>query len=209
MLESFLGSLLIVSAPSGGGKTSLVAALVQNLSGIEVSVSHTTRNKRPGEEHGVDYYFIDQPRFETMMAEQAFVEHALVFDHYYGTSVAEIQDRLQAGIDVVLDIDWQGAQQIKAIFADAISVFIVPPSLAVLEQRLRDRQQDPESVIQDRMKRAKDELSHYAEFDYLVVNDRFEQALSELEAIVMARRLSTRRQMVQQRKLLSFLLAEQ
>jgi len=207
MGDQYLGSLFIVAAPSGGGKTSLVKKLVCDLTDIEVSVSHTTRDIRTGEVNGMDYFFVDELKFQQMVDERAFVEHAQVFNHSYGTSVAQIIDRLRAGIDVVLDIDWQGAQQIKQIFADAVSVFIIPPSLDTLKQRLTNRQRDNAQVIHDRMQRACDELSHYAEFDYLIVNDDFKLAATELQAIVIAHRLRMSRQKVQQRKLLSFLLS--
>ena len=203
----YLGSLFIVAAPSGGGKTSLVKKLVNELADINVSVSHTTRDIRAGEVNSIDYFFVDEPEFQQMIDENAFVEHAQVFNYFYGTSVAQITDRLRAGIDVVLDRDWQGAQQIKRAFADAVSIFIIPPSLDVLKQRLMDRQRDNANVIQDRMQRAHDELSHYAEFDYLIVNDDFDVAATELQAIVIAHRLRMSRQTVQQRKLLSFLLS--
>ncbi|WED42345.1 guanylate kinase [Legionella cardiaca] len=203
------GSLIIVAAPSGGGKTSLVKKLVNEMDNIAVSISHTTRSMRPGEQDGIDYFFINEQQFLQMIKEDAFIEHALVFNHYYGTSVAQIKARLEAGIDVVLDIDWQGAQQIRRIFSESISVFIIPPSLDVLKQRLLGRRQDNEDVIKERMKRAQDELSHYSEFDYLIVNDDFEKAAAELQAIVVANRLKMKRQSLQQRKLLSFLLASQ
>ncbi len=203
------GCLYIVAAPSGGGKTSLVRKLINELPGIEVSISHTTRNKRPGETDGVDYFFVDDATFKGMIDDHAFIEHACVFKHLYGTSYAQINARLQAGIDVVLDIDWQGAQQIKRMFTDAVSVFIIPPSLDALRQRLNKRQQDDEYVIQQRMDRARDELSHYQEFDYLIINDDFAKAAAELEAVVMSNRLRLSRQLLKQRKLLSFLLASQ
>lgn len=207
MGDQCLGNLFIVAAPSGGGKTSLVKKLVQELADIDVSVSHTTRDVRLNEVDGSDYFFIDEPEFQRMIDEDAFVEHARVFNHLYGTSVAQIKDRLRMGKDVVLDIDWQGAQQIKRLFADAVSVFIIPPSLEVLKQRLLDRQRDDMQVIKDRMQRAHDELSHYDEFDYLIVNDDFEIAAAELQSIVITQRLRMSRQKLQQRKLLSFLLS--
>ena len=206
MSDKDIGSLYIVAAPSGGGKTSLVKALVESMTDIAISVSHTTRSKRPGEVDGVDYFFIDPDEFKQMIDEQAFVEHAQVFGHYYGTSKSQIEDRLQRGVDVLLDIDWQGAQQIKQVFAGAVGIFIIPPSLDALKQRLQGRKQDPEHVIHARMQRAQDELSHYAEFDYLIVNDDFYCAVSELKAIVIAHRLRMVRQIEKQRKLLSFLL---
>ena len=209
MTDNSAGNLFIVAAPSGGGKTSLVKKLVSDLANITVSVSHTTRKKRPGEEHGVDYFFVDEQTFMSMVDKGAFVEHAQVFNHFYGTSEAQIADRLQAGIDVVLDIDWQGAQQIRHIFKNAVSIFVIPPSLEVLKQRLMGRQQDDEKVISDRMQSARDELSHYSEFDYLIVNDNFDQAAYELRSIVISHRLCMVRQAEQQRKLLSFLLSSQ
>lgn len=206
MAEIPAGNLYIVAAPSGGGKTSLVNNLVTTLTGIEVSISHTTRSKRPGESHGVDYFFIDNAAFSHMVQAGEFIEHALVFDHFYGTSSAQIQQRLQAGIDVVLDIDWQGAQQIRQIFPNATTIFVIPPSIEVLKQRLLARKQDHDEIIRERMRRARAELSHYSEFDYLIVNDVFEQAAHELQAIVMANRLRLRQQVVKQKKLLSLLL---
>lgn len=209
MADNYVGNLFIVAAPSGGGKTSLVKQLIEDLDHIVVSVSHTTRTMRPGESHGVDYFFIDEQEFTSMVACGAFVEHAQVFNHFYGTSAAQITDRLQAGIDVVLDIDWQGAEQIRQIFVNAVSIFIVPPSLDVLKQRLTNRQQDNEQTINNRMQKARDELSHHADFNYLIVNDDFAKAASELKAIVVANRLQMNRQSAQQRKLLSFLLSSQ
>lgn len=204
-----VGCLFIVAAPSGGGKTSLVRHLVEHSANIAVSTSHTTRNKRPGENHGEDYFFISQPEFNEMIENQAFVEYAQVFEHWYGTSYAQITDRLQHGVDIVLDIDWQGAQQIKQHFPDAVSIFIIPPSLSALQERLVQRQQDAEQVIALRMQRAQDELRHYAEFDYLIVNDDFKKAAQDLAMIVATQRLKTVRQTIQQRKLLSLLLTSQ
>lgn len=207
MFDEFIGNLFIVAAPSGGGKTSLIKHLVQTLTGIEVSISHTTRDRRATEVDGEDYFFITDSAFQKMVDEHAFVEHAHVFHHSYGTSIAQIKDKLSKGIDVVLDIDWQGAQQIKRVFADAVGIFILPPSLDVLNQRLLDRQRDDDEIISSRMEQARDEISHYHEFDYLIVNDSFRQAALELQAIVMAQRQRLARQCMQQRKLLSFLLS--
>lgn len=208
-MGQYSGNLFIVAAPSGGGKTSLVRNLIATLDKIEVSISHTTRAMRPGETHGVDYFFVSEDEFMAMINNHAFLEHAQVFNHLYGTSIAQINARLECGIDVVLDIDWQGAAQIKRIFPDAVSVFIIPPSIEELKQRLMNRRQDKDEVISDRMKKAQDELSHYSEFDYLVVNDTFEHAAADLEAIVIANRLRTERQVNKQAKLLSFLMSSQ
>lgn len=209
MGESTTGNLYIIAAPSGGGKTSLVKELIKALPDIEVSVSHTTRSVRPREQDGQDYFFVSEAEFLSMINASAFVEHARVFDHYYGTSVAEIDGRLRAGIDVILDIDWQGAEQIRHLYPDAISVFIIPPSLDILKQRLQDRRQDNEQVISDRMHRAQEELSHFSEFDYLIVNDDFSNACKELQAIVLAQRLKIARQTSKIGKLLSLLLSAQ
>ena len=203
------GHVFIVAAPSGGGKTSLVKHVVDSMDDMTVSVSHTTRDKRPGEEDGKHYFFVDESRFQDMAKQDAFIEHACVFDHWYGTSKAQIQEKLDAGLDVILDIDWQGAEQIKALFADAVGIFIVPPSLETLKTRLQSRKRDNDQVIADRMQQACDEMSHYHEFDYLIVNDDFDKAASELQAIVVANRLKVARQIEKQRKLLSFLLSSQ
>lgn len=209
MAEKYLGNLIIVAAPSGGGKTSLVKKLIETTDNIAVSISHTTRPMRPGEQEGNDYFFIDSKQFETMIEQNEFVEHAQVFNHYYGTSLAQIKARLLAGIDVVLDIDWQGAQQIRALFPQSVSVFILPPSLAILQERLQNRGQDKPHIIEARMQQARDEMSHYAEFDYLIVNDNFILAAQQLQTIVLANRLATKRQSLNLTKLLSFLLAEE
>ncbi len=207
MVEQVRGSLFIVAAPSGGGKTSLVKKLVENMRDITVSISHTTRDKRPGEVHGTHYFFIDEPTFLDMVRADEFIEHAWVFDCLYGTSQVQIHQQLKQGTDVILDIDWQGSAQIKHMFPDAVSIFILPPSLEVLKQRLSDRRRDNMEVIEDRMQRACDEMSHYAEFDYVIVNDDFDKASRELEAIVCASRLRVSKQMQKQQALLSFLLA--
>jgi guanylate kinase len=209
MADHYTGNLYIVAAPSGGGKTSLVRHLIETLDSIEVSVSHTTRAMRPGEKNGIDYFFVSEEEFINMIDNNAFVEHARVFNHLYGTSIAQIAERLVQGIDVVLDIDWQGAEQIRHSFPDAVSVFIIPPSLDELKSRLMNRRQDRDEVISERMKKAQDELSHYSEFDYLIVNDNFEHAASELEVIIIANRLRMERQVNKQAKLLSFLLSSQ
>jgi guanylate kinase len=208
MQENTQGNLYIVAAPSGGGKTSLVKKLVSDLDNIAVSISHTTRSMRPGEQEGVDYFFVNNDAFLRLVDEHAFIEHAEVFQHFYGTSINQIQARLAAGIDIVLDIDWQGAAQIHNLFADSVSIFILPPSLEALMQRLIDRGRDDEETIAHRMLRAKAEMKHLTEFDYLIVNDDFDLAAQQLAAIVTANRLKTDKQKVNQAKLLSFLLTQ-
>jgi guanylate kinase len=198
------GSLFIVAAPSGAGKTSLVKALVERNANISLSVSHTTRAPRDGEQNGVDYHFVDQSQFAQMREQNAFLESATVFDNSYGTSSEQVISQLEQGIDVILEIDWQGAQQVRDNYADATSIFILPPSLATLEQRLSNRGQDNDEIIARRMRDAVNEMSHYIEFDYLIVNDDFEQALSQLTAIITARRQT----IALQKQSLSALLAD-
>lgn len=187
------GQLFIVSAPSGAGKTSLVKALVDTLRGIEVSVSYTTRTQRNGEKPGADYHFTDAAGFQEIVDNDGFLEHATVFGNSYGTSRALVEEKLAQGVDVILEIDWQGALQVRESMADSCTVFVLPPSKDVLEDRLRGRGQDSEEVIEKRMKTAVDEMSHYDEYDYLVVNDDFDAALKELIAIVKCQRLSVQR----------------
>ncbi|MGR9052724.1 MAG: guanylate kinase [Gammaproteobacteria bacterium] len=188
------GKLYIISAPSGAGKTSLVRQLIIDMPGVAVSVSHTTRAQRPGECDGRDYFFIDTEAFNAMSEHGDFLEHAQVFDNFYGTAKRTVEEKLKAGIDVILEIDWQGAQQIKRQLPECVSIFILPPSTAVLEQRLRNRGQDNEGIIARRMRDAVAEISHYYEYDYLVVNDIFDEALSALKSIVFANRLHMERQ---------------
>ncbi|HEX5635925.1 MAG TPA: guanylate kinase [Gammaproteobacteria bacterium] len=192
------GTLFIISAPSGAGKTSLVKKLVADEPDLVVSVSHTTRKMRPGEQHGVDYYFVDKADFESMIESGAFLEHAQVFDNFYGTSQQHVEQQLLAGKDVILEIDWQGARQVRRIIADCQSIFILPPSSAALRQRLEARGQDDKTVIDRRMQDAVNEMSHYAESDFLVVNDDFDQALQLLRCIIRANR---QRQLRQERQL--------
>jgi len=201
------GTLIIVSAPSGGGKTSLLKALVASDDRIGVSVSHTTRPIRPGEVDGEDYHFIDEEGFVRMIGEGAFLEHARVFDNYYGTAEAAVRERLAQGLDVVLEIDWQGARQVRRRIPEAVSIFILPPDPRVLQERLSARGQDSEEVIARRMRDAKNEMSHYAEYDYLVVNDDFDQALASLRSIVTALRLRQSVQADRLRDQLAALLA--
>jgi guanylate kinase len=201
------GSLFIVAAPSGAGKTSLVNALVTGQADIALSVSHTTRQARDGEIDGKDYFFVNQEHFSVMQGEGAFLESATVFDHSYGTSSEAVFDQLKSGVDVILEIDWQGAEQVRRNYPESSSVFILPPSKLALEQRLRGRGQDDDSVIARRMRDAENEISHYIEFDYLIVNDDFEVALSQLVAIISARRHSMAIQKELQAPLLKTLLA--
>lgn len=183
------GNLYTISAPSGAGKTSLVKALIESTDDVCVSISHTTRDIRPGEENGVNYHFVDHAEFEAMLTKDAFLEQAEVFGNYYGTSKQWVDDTLNNGKDVILEIDWQGARQITEMMPDTIAIFIMPPSKAALRQRLDNRGQDDESVIDRRMQEAVNEMSHYKEADYLVINDVFDVALSELQLIMKSGRL--------------------
>lgn len=186
------GSLVIVSAPSGGGKTSLTRALVPYLAQRDVratlSVSYTTRAMRAGEVDGEHYHFVDVPQFRAMIADDAFLEHAEVFGRHYGTGRASTDALLAAGVDVMLDIDWQGARQVRQRAEAVTSVFILPPSLAELERRLRGRGQDSDEVIARRMREARSEIAHYDEYDHLIVNEDFERSLEALAAIFLERR---------------------
>ncbi len=202
------GTLFIVSAPSGAGKTSLVKALVERLDHIRLSISYTTRPPRPGERDGEDYHFVSEEEFQAMVRQGAFLEHARVFGHSYGTSRAWIEEQLQADTDVILEIDWQGARQVRELLPGAVSIFILPPSREVLLQRLRGRGQDPEDVIARRMAKAVDEMRHYREYDYLVINDVFEQALETLIHLIQAARLRTPLQARRHADLIRSLLAE-
>ena len=178
------GSLFIIAAPSGGGKTSLVNALLEQDSRLVISVSHTTRAPRPGEVDGEHYHFVSEQDYRQMVDAGDFMEHAVVFDHYYGTNRNAVAAQLDQDRDVILEIDWQGARQVKSAFPDCCSIFIIPPSLEILRKRLTGRGQDSEKVIQRRMRDARAEISHWAEFDFLVVNDNFDAALEELLAII-------------------------
>ena len=201
------GTLFVLSAPSGAGKTSLVKALLQSTTGLVVSVSHTTRPMRPGEADGVNYHFVNVERFKAMLDDCDFLEHAEVFGNYYGTSRSQVDSTLRAGQDVLLEIDWQGAQQIRKLFPDAVTVFILPPSREALESRLRGRGQDSDEVIARRLAAAREEMSHYVEYDFVVINDQFPAALADLEAIVRTQRLRIDRQSQQHNALITALLA--
>jgi guanylate kinase len=183
------GCLLIVSAPSGAGKSSLLREILAQDERLCVSVSHTTRAMRPGEQNGVHYHFVDAPTFQQLVADGVFLEHAQVFDNYYGTSEQALREQLAEGKDVVVEIDWQGARQVRKRFADAVSIFIAPPSIEALRERLGSRGQDSEEIIGRRMADARSEMSHYDEYDYLVINDNFQQAQKDLLNIVAAQRL--------------------
>lgn len=183
------GTLFIISAPSGAGKTSLVNALLKTCAELQVSISHTTRPIRPGERNGVNYHFINKFEFDTMCAGAEFLEQAEVFGNHYGTSQKWVEETLGTGKDVILEIDWQGAQQIRNAIPETIGIFILPPSKKALNERLQGRGQDSDSVIAKRLTEAKNEMSHYIEYDFVVINDLFDRALSDLQAIVNANRL--------------------
>lgn len=200
------GTLYVFSAPSGAGKTSLVKALLEQTEDIGVSVSHTTRAPREGEIDGKDYNFVSQETFQQLIGENAFLEHAQVFDNFYGTSQAWVEKELQAGRDVILEIDWQGAEQIRQQMPNMVSVFILPPSREELLKRLTGRGTDSQDIIDRRMQDAESEMSHYGVFDYLIINDDFAIALEQLRAIVLARKQRTLVQSQIQRKLLQNLL---
>jgi guanylate kinase len=199
--------VFVISAPSGAGKTSLVAALLKADPNLRVSVSHTTRARRPSEVEGEHYQFIDHARFTAMVERGEFLEHAEVFGNRYGTAKATVERELAHGHDVVLEIDWQGAQQIRARHTDAVSIFVLPPSRAALAQRLMSRAQDGAAAIRERSRKAVSEMTHYAEFDYLVVNEHFDTAVADLCAIVRAARLGSRPQQARLAPLINDLLS--
>ena len=208
-----LGNLFILAAPSGAGKSSLIKALLEkhlssdaHNNAMQVSVSHTTRASRPGEIDGVHYHFVGRTEFEALIEQGAFFEHAEVFGNYYGTSKVVIEQTLRQGIDVFLDIDWQGARQVKAQIPDTATIFVAPPSKEELKRRLTERGQDSTEIIEQRMTKAVSEISHYHEFDFIVVNDNFSAALSELDAIVTACRLRKEKQIIRHQQLFDNLL---
>lgn len=207
----FSGNLYVISAPSGAGKSSLISALLakNDSKNMMLSVSHTTRSPREGEVDGVHYYFTSHDEFEQLISENLFLEYAKVFGgHYYGTSLPVIEKSLAAGIDVFLDIDWQGARQVRSKYPAAKSIFILPPSISALERRLIGRAQDSQEVITNRMAKAVDEMSHYDEYDYVIINDDFEHALADLEHILRAERLTVSCQKVQNSALIHQLLVK-
>ena len=202
------GTLYIISAPSGAGKSSLLRVLLESrASSLALSVSHTTRAPRPGEIDGEDYHFVDEATFREMVSADAFFEHAQVFDNFYGTSKQGVIDQLEAGLDVILEIDWQGARLIREQLPAVVSIFILPPSCEALQQRLQDRGQDDDAVIARRMRDAVSEMSHYDEYDYLVVNDVFLTAVDELAAVMLSHRLRLPAQRQRHAGLLTGLLA--
>ncbi len=182
------GKIYVIAAPSGAGKSTLVNALCKLDSGVQLSVSHTTRGIRPGEKNGVNYFFVNNVEFQKMIENNDFLEYAEVYGNYYGTNINTIKEFLATGKDIILEIDWQGARQIKKLFNDAVLIFIAPPSLDVLEQRLRDRKTDSLEVIEKRLGMAMEDISHVAEFDYIIINDDFNTALQDLCSIIRAAR---------------------
>ena len=204
------GTLYIVSAPSGAGKSSLISALLERnpTYAMKVSVSHTTRGMRPGEQDGMHYHFVQKEHFEELIEKGEFLEYAEVFGNYYGTSRVWIEQTLEKGIDVFLDIDWQGARQIRKQMPQAQSIFILPPSREELERRLTARGQDSEAVIAKRMNEAQAEISHYDEYDYVIVNDDFDVAIMDFKAIIRAERLKQDKQTAKYSSMLSALLAD-
>jgi guanylate kinase len=208
-MQNLLGNLFIISAPSGAGKSTLINALLKQHADMQLSVSHTTRSPRPGETNGVQYHFTDVPAFKQLIEQDQFIEWAEVFGNYYGTSKAALADKLAQGIDVFLDIDWQGARQIKQQLPFVTSIFILPPSVEALEQRLNQRGQDSAEVIAGRMAKARDEISHAGEYDYWVVNDDLELALQQFSGIIQTQRLKQQKQAIRQQKLISGLLANE
>ena len=207
MLEIVPGALFIVSAPSGAGKTSLVNLVVALLSDLQISISHTTRPPRSGETHGKDYFFVTPETFLKEVANNIFLEHATVFSHAYGTSRLWVEETLALGKDVILEIDWQGAQQVKTVYPTAESIFILPPSKESLSNRLCYRRQDAADVIATRLSMACEEIRHYNEFDYLIINDDLDEAVAALQAILLSRRLRIDAQKQRYSKLVNHLLA--
>ena len=201
------GTLFIISAPSGAGKTSLLTKLVQEQTGIRTSVSHTTRERRPGEEDGINYHFTTVETFQQMTSKAAFLEQAEVFGNYYGTEEAWVDSQLSQNTDIILEIDWQGAQQVRKLKPEAVSIFILPPSKEALFERLNGRGQDSDEVINKRMAQAEEEMSHFLEYDFIVINDQSSEALEQLTAIFLSQRLRLENQKLKQDKLLKQLLA--
>jgi len=200
------GNLFIITAASGAGKTSLVKALLEKDQQVQVSVSHTTRKPRPGEVQGVDYHFVDDEAFLTILNAGGFLESAHVHNARYGTSEEVVNKALAEGQDVILEIDWQGAEQVRNVYPDAVTVFIVPPSLEVLAERLKNRAQDSDEVIKKRLAAAREEMRHLVAFDYVTINDQFDEALQDLIAIIRTQRLKTKTQMQRHHALIQTLI---
>ncbi len=201
------GRLIVISAPSGAGKTSLVRALLERRPGIRFSTSYTTRQPRPGEKNGRDYHFVDEATFLGMVEKGEFLEHARVFDHLYGTGRDQVQALMDAGHDVILEIDWQGARQVRASLPECVSVFVLPPSIDELARRLRGRSTDSGDVIARRLADARDDMGHWSEFDYAVINDAFDLALADLADIVDARGEASRTSDPKQARKIAAILA--
>jgi guanylate kinase len=201
------GTLYIVSAPSGAGKTTLVGALLKKMPDVKASISHTTRPMRPGEKEGINYHFVSEETFLSLINKEAFLEHAQVYNHFYGTSKEWVEKTLSEGIDVILEIDWQGAEQIRDLIPESKSIFILPPSLEALEERLIKRGQDDPTVIKRRLAAAKEEISHYMMADYLLINDGFDETLVEFNSIILHERLKLQSQKQKNLNLLNSLLS--
>ena len=199
--------LFILSAPSGAGKTSMVREACSRLDELVVSVSHTTRPMRPKDRDGIDYHFVEESAFHEMIANTEFLEHAKVFDNYYGTSHQSVNATLATGKDVFLEIDWQGADQVRRLIPEACSIFIVPPSRETLEQRLRGRASDSEEVIKRRIADAVSDMKHFSNYDYLIINDEFEQAVAELCAVVLSKRVEVNRQVQERSQIIADLIS--
>lgn len=202
----YIGTLYIISAPSGAGKTSLISSLLENLDNTEMTVSHTTREPREGEVNGKHYHFISKDTFLDDVQENLFLEHANVFGNYYGTSKNTTETLLQKGVDVILEIDWQGAQQVRKLMPKSRSIFILPPSKEELERRLRGRDTDTEDVIAKRLGQSCDDIKHYDEFDYIVINDDFNESVQQLASIFSANRLTLEKQQIKNKALLTSLI---
>lgn len=200
------GNLFIITAASGAGKTSLVKALLEKDVRVRLSISHTTRQPRPSEKNGVDYHFVNEEAFLEILEAGGFLESAMVHNARYGTSEQAVNAALAAGDDVILEIDWQGAAQVRQLFPQAVSIFILPPSIETLAQRLKNRAQDSEAVIAERLAAAREEMRHLVEFDYVTINDRFDEALQDLIAIIQAQRLKTNIQLQRHRALIQTLV---
>lgn len=200
------GNLFIITAASGAGKTSLVRALLAKDAHVKLSISHTTRKPRPAEEDGVHYHFVDETRFLSILEAGGFLESANVHNARYGTSAVAVNEALQAGYDVILEIDWQGAEQVRKLYPKAVSIFILPPSLETLAERLKGRAQDSSEVIAERLAAAREEMRHLAAFDYVTINDKFDDALQDLIAIIQAQRLNTNTQLQRHSALIQTLI---